>query len=71
MMNIIEKVKQQVLQNLKELKINEMAYRMATISLQKMLITQQYRMQQVSFQQAGNMDDMMMDKHFTMPIIMQ
>lgn len=71
MMNIIEKVKQQVLQNLKELKINEMAYRMTTISLQKMLITQQYRMQQVSFQQAGNMDDMMMDKHFTMPIIMQ
>lgn len=65
---IVEKVKQQVLQNLQELKINEMAHRMATISLRKLLVTRQYRMQQISFQQVGNMDDMMME-HFTMQMM--
>lgn len=58
---VIEKVKQQMLQSLQELKINEMALRMANISLKKLLITQQYRMQQVSLQQVSNMDDMMMN----------
>lgn len=65
---VIEKVKQQMLQSLQEVKINEMAIRMANISLKKLLITQQYRMQQVSLQQVSNMDDMMMNG-FTMPMV--